>query len=280
MSKPIRFSRWRRLPGVHRITERKLPDHRSELQRLTLYLPGLTLDQAEQLAIREGITVQQYCEDLLRRVIEAEVARHRVERAEIAMGPLGSFDEITNDPAYLAEWSARSPRERVALDGAVAALPEPEEEPGPDVAPEPLPEEPEEELRLIPSDEEVPETPIEPAAVVLRHAGLGPEDAWAVLPTLRRGEPIPPDAAGELMQALIDLEKRLRDESRLDRRLCYALHRLAFEGQVLLTDAWPNLATDQGTVDVLRMIQESVDRILSGEDIRYYDRDPEPESPP
>ncbi len=119
----------------------------------------------------------------------------------------------------------------------------------------------------------------EPESLVLRHAAIGAEDPGAFLSRLRRGEPIPPDTASDLMQALINLEQTLRDERLLDRRLSYALHRLAFEGQMLLTDAWPGLATDQATVDVLRMVQESVDRILSGEDIRYYTRDPEPEPP-
>ncbi len=131
MAKQIRFSRWRRLPGVHRITEQKLPDHRTELQRLTLYLPGSVLDDAEQLAIRSGAgSVQQYCENLLRRSIEAEAVRDRGERAEVALGPLMSFDEITSDPDYLAEWSARASREQVFQGDAVASLPI--EEPKPD----------------------------------------------------------------------------------------------------------------------------------------------------
>ncbi len=48
---------------------------------------------------------------------------------------------------------------------------------------------------------------------------------------------------------------------------------------MLLTDAWPALASDQATLDVLRMVQESVERVLSGEDIRYYVREsPEEEA--
>ena len=42
-----------------------------------------------------------------------------------------------------------------------------------------------------------------------------------------------------------------------------------FEGQILHTDAWPG-AFDAWTVDTLRAVQEAVDRILSGQDIRYY----------
>ena len=63
----------------------------------------------------------------------------------------------------------------------------------------------------------------------------------------------------------------------LDRRLAFALHRLAFESQILHTDAWPG-AFDAWTVDTLRAVQEAVERILSGQDIRYYPRlDPPPE---
>lgn len=276
MSRPIRNSRWRRLPGAHRILEKKLPDHRTELQRLTLYLPGAVLDQAEQLAIREGASsVQDYCEGLLRRVIEAEAARSRVERVEAAQGSLESFDELTSDPEYLVEWSARSAAsEPLRLEGKVTPKPETEIVTGADWM-----SESDQDPRWIVPDQSGSELTEAPEAVVLRHAGLGPEDPWAVLPTLRRGEPIPPASASELLQALVALEGSLLEADQINRRLCYGLHRLAFEGQVLLTDAWPALAADQATLDVLRMVQESVDRILSGEDIRYHDRLPESEPP-
>ena len=55
---------------------------------------------------------------------------------------------------------------------------------------------------------------------------------------------------------MYDLEVEHRDRDQLDRRLAYALHRLAFEGQVLLTDAWP-AAADAGTIDVLRIVHDS-----------------------
>lgn len=280
MSKPLRYSRWRRLPGLHRITERRLPDHRSELQRLTLYLPGSALDAAERLALESGAgTVQSYCEDLLRRALESEVARGRVESA----AALASLDAIASDPDYLAEWSSRSALERLAVADAVAALAESWSEPEAQESGEEASEVEGESLATEPVRADIAVSggpPADPADVVFRHAAIGPEDPAGFLPTLRRGEPVAPGAAGELMQALVDLERRLRDERLLDRRLSYALHRLAFEGQVLLTDAWPNLAADQATVDVLRMIQEAVDRILSGEDIRYYAPGVAPESPP
>jgi hypothetical protein len=79
-----------------------------------------------------------------------------------------------------------------------------------------------------------------------------------------------------LAQALQALEEGLRDANRIDRRLAYALHRLAFESQVLHTDAWPGLY-DEWTVETLRAVQEYVDRILSGQDIRYYPEASRPE---
>ena len=47
------------------------------------------------------------------------------------------------------------------------------------------------------------------------------------------------------------------------------LHRLALESQVLLTDAWPG-AFDERVITAIRTVQEAVERILSGQDIRYY----------
>jgi hypothetical protein len=84
-------------------------------------------------------------------------------------------------------------------------------------------------------------------------------------------------ASQELLQALRDLEVEHRSATTIDRRLAYALHRLAFEGQVQLTDAWSTEPVDEPTVDVLRIVQESVDRVLSGEDIRYFAPEPGPE---
>ncbi len=47
------------------------------------------------------------------------------------------------------------------------------------------------------------------------------------------------------------------------------LHRLALESQVLLTDAWPGVF-DERVITAIRTVQEAVERILSGQDIRYY----------
>ena len=56
--------------------------------------------------------------------------------------------------------------------------------------------------------------------------------------------------------------------------LLHALHRLALESQVLLTDAWPGVFDDR-VITAIRTVQEAVERILSGQDVRYY---PAPES--
>lgn len=277
MAKRPKYSRWRRLPGAHWINDRKLPDHRTELQRLTLYVPGGVLDLAEALAARAGTaTVQEYCEDLLRRALADEAARQRLEETEARRGALAGLDAIANDPAYLSEWSASASAAGPYRTGSAGPEPSPpllvlEDRPDRDPDPSPNPG---------PDPRPGPIEPEDAAEVVFRHAALGAEDPAGLLPSLRRGEPIGPEAARELLQALIDLERVHHDADRLDRRLAYALHRLAFEGQVLLTDAWPGAAADPATVDVLRLVQEAVDRVLSGLDIRYYRREPGMEPTP
>jgi hypothetical protein len=265
--KQVRYSRWRRLPGVHRITEQRIPDHRAELQRLTLYLPGAVLDQAEILAARAGAAnVQAYCEDLLRYALELEAARDRESHDPAARVPFLSLDALENDPDYLAEWTASATHPaRPSLGGP--SEPEVEYEAPPALGGALAGDGPAEEPSIVHGTD--------PSTSILRHAAIGPEDPSAFLPTLRRGEPIHHATAEELLRALLELERSLVGQAQIDRRLAYALHRLAFEGQVLLTDAWPNVAADQATVDVLRMVQEAVDRTLSGEDIRYYARGPE-----
>lgn len=110
--------------------------------------------------------------------------------------------------------------------------------------------------------------PEEVVALVLHHAAPGVYDPSSFLAALRRGEPPEPGAARELLDALAALERSYQGEGWIERRVAFALHRLAFEGQVLLTDAWGRLA-DAQTVSLLRAVQEAVDRVLSGEDIRY-----------
>ena len=95
------------------------------------------------------------------------------------------------------------------------------------------------------------------------------EDQWGFLPCLRRGEAVPAAKVAELEGALERLEHELRGNNTLDRRLAHRLHRLALESQVLLTDAWPG-AFGEAIIQVIRTVQEAVERILSGQDIRYY----------
>jgi hypothetical protein len=246
VAESLRFSRWRRLPGVHRITEKRIPTHRAEAHRLTLYLPGAILDQAEGLAARAGASdVQSYCESLLRQAIEAEAARQSVEA--IAVEIPSDLDELVREClGAQADGPERTGDvHEVGLDRAPRAL-----------------------AMERPTDSDVDLDAH--ATLVIGHAALDKNaDPCGFLARLRRGEAVTPHIADELLRALVALEQALRGVPSLDRRLAFALHRLAFEGQVLLTDAWPALAADQATVDVLRLVQEAVERILSGENIRY-----------
>jgi len=104
---------------------------------------------------------------------------------------------------------------------------------------------------------------------VLSHVGPGDREPHGFLPSLRRGQPLSPAGVSELMAALHQIEADQRGASMLDRRLAYALHRLALESQVLLTEAWPGVF-DDCTIGAIRAVQEMVERILSGQDIRYY----------
>jgi hypothetical protein len=106
MSKQLRFSRWRRLTGWHRINEKKLPTHRTEEQRLTLYLPGALLDQAELLAAHaRAASIQLYCEALLSQAIEAETARVRGMTSQVANDAFETIDEMADDAPTMREWS-------------------------------------------------------------------------------------------------------------------------------------------------------------------------------
>jgi len=239
---------WRRPYGSFRLGQRGPAPADLDEQRITLYLPAQVLDWAEQQANAAGVsTVQIYCARLLIDAIESERSRGQVADAEARQGALEGYRAIADDPEYLAEWSASaSPRE-----------------PRPEItfvdAQEPAPR----------ADPAMPDAPSPAAVVVLRHAASGSDDPTAFLARLRRGEAIGDATAGELLQALNALEVEYRDARAIDRKVAYALHRLAFEGQVLHTDAWPG-ALDAPTVNLLRVVQEAVDRVLSGEDIRYY----------
>lgn len=265
-----KYSRWRRLPAFFRSGEFKMPDPREEEQRVSLYIPGIMLDLADEQAQRAGApSVQAYCADLLLRAIEGEHARAQVAELEARRGPLEGLDEIASDPEYLAEWRARfGGRDPVAVeppaDGSVPLnLPQG----GTPPIPVRMPITPE---RVTGLDASVD--------VVLRHAAVVGDDPQGFLACMRRGEPPALAQAAELAQALQILEENLHEAPALDRRLAYALHRLAFEAQILHTDAWPG-SFDEWAVETLRTIQEYVDRILSGQDIRYYRAAAPPETP-
>src|SRR5581483_10511229 len=130
-------------------------------------------------------------------------------------------------------------------------------------------------------DRPEPSTPrhLTPSAeVVLRHSGQSGVDPRGFLPSLRRGESAPLAEIAELARALQLLEAEYQGAELIPRRVAYALHRLALEAQVLHTDAWPG-TFDDWTVDTIRAVQEAVDRVLSGQDIRYYPTDSRRETP-
>jgi hypothetical protein len=237
---------WRRPGSSFRLGQSKPVVGNLDEQRITLYLPAFVLDQAEIQAARAGVpTIQQYCARLLRDAIEDARRLEQAAEDEARRGALIGFHAITEDPEYLVEWSASAtPRDRGEIQ-VVEALDQPQQA------------------------DAMPEPPSQAAQVVLRHAAVGSDDPAGFLATIRRGESVPETAAQELLQAIHALEVEYRDARTIDRKVAYALHRLAFEGQILHTDAWPG-AFDEGTVNLLRIVQEAVDRVLSGEDIRYY----------
>ena len=258
---------WRRPGTSFRLGQRGPSPPSLEEQRLTLYLPAHLLDWAEDQATRAGSsTVQVYCARLLGDAIEAEQSRAAVADTEAKRGQLEGFRAITDDPEYLAEWVAsaapRDGRHDVQITGSNPG-PEPNSNSDPDSYP-----------RTASDTAAMPPVGPSPAAqVVIRHAAIEDDNPALFLATLRRGEGVPEAVAGELLQALNALEVEYRTARAIDRKVAYALHRLAFEGQILHTDAWPG-AIPAETVNTLRVVQEAVDRVLSGEDIRYYPATP------
>jgi hypothetical protein len=108
MSKQLRFSRWRRLPGLHRVSEKKLPTYLTEAQRLTLFVPGAVLDQAEKLAAYAGTcNLQAYCEQLFSRAVAEEADRVMSRGAAAAADAMKTVDVMTQeDEPTLREWNA------------------------------------------------------------------------------------------------------------------------------------------------------------------------------
>jgi hypothetical protein len=271
------------LPGLYRIGERKPPSPDLDPQRLSLYIPGGLLDQAEAQAMRAGVeTVQEYCQGLLERAIELEHAREVMAETEAKRGSFEGLDEIANDPHYLAEWSGLSsgaylerPTVHLPVDTEPAAEPAARLEPADDVDSRDGEVEHVAAVPILP-----PGQPSEAARVILRHAVLLGDDPGALLAVLRQGAPVDPEAAQQLLQALAELEVEHRARAQLDRQVAYALHRLAFEGELLLTNPWSGMVPDETTVDLMRIVQEAVDRVLSGQDIRYYAPEAGPERRP
>ncbi|HKI18029.1 MAG TPA: hypothetical protein VKA15_09110 [Isosphaeraceae bacterium] len=304
MAKRPRFSRWRRLPGVFRSGEHRPPDKGSELDRIILYVPAAVLDLAERLAEKEGAaTVQEYCAQLLIRAVEDARVRHKVSDFEARRGPLEGLKEIASDPDYLTEWRARQEERRGASntmetedgkpDSTDEASPLFIEGPGDSPVEDDRADqqtEPEAgsalRVRIEMVDRSATTVALKPTVllasnqsaleILARHVGWVADD-WGFLPCLRRGEAVPPIRVSELTRALGELEDELRGAELLDRRTAHALHRLALESQVLLTDAWPGVF-DDNAVAAIRTIQEAVERILSGADIRYYPAPAEPGS--
>ena len=236
---------WKRPNGSFRLGQGKPVVENRDEQRLTIYLPAHVLDWAEEQAMRAGDpTVQVYTTRILREAIEDARNREQVAEAETRRGALEGFNAITEDPEYLAEWSA-----------SVAPLPE------------------KAEIHVIEAPARQAGTMFQGQSpsvqTVLRHAGVGLDDPSGFLATLRRGEGVSEACVEDLLEAIGSLEVKYQEAKIIDRQVAFALHRLAFEGQILHTDAWPG-QFDQETVSRIRAVQEAVDRVLSGEDIRYY----------
>jgi hypothetical protein len=254
--------------------------------------------------------VQDYCALLLMRTLENERVQQKVSDFEARRGPLEGLKQIADDPNYLAEWHERSdakpdsaPPARsdddenenesgsnilVRNDPLIIDIAHEEVERGPDEAPRepfltvhPALEVDFTESRPIDTEPDagvIPIVSLKPTVlkmsdssasdVIARHAGAG-EDQFGFLPCLRRGEPVPAVKSAELIYALNQLEEELKGSAAIERRTAHGLHRLALESQVLLTDAWPGVF-DERVITAIRTVQEAVERILSGQDIRYY----------
>jgi hypothetical protein len=300
-----RFSRWRRLPGVFRTGDQRPDTSGAQLDRIILYIPARILDLAESLAEKAGVgSIQDFCGLLLMKAIETERVRQKVADIELRRGPLEGLNEIADDPHYLAEWKQQSEEKAetpasppagapIFIESQPAAIPRaieviyPEQEAGAtDSAPAPghpeivysepvLERQP---FRILPAvNLAVPAianstgqsmSDRSPAEILSLHVGMG-DDEWGFLPCLRRGVPVPSSKVAELESALVRIEDELRGSESLDRRIAHSLHRLALESQVLLTDAWPGVF-DAVVIQAIRTVQEAVERILSGQDIRYY----------
>jgi hypothetical protein len=307
VAKRTRFSRWRRLPGVFRTGQHRPIEKGNELDRIILYLPARLLDLAEALAEKSGAaSVQEHCSRLLAEAIENDRARQKVDEFESRRGPLQGLREIANDPDYLTEWQKRHesrqdpvPMMEAQDDRDRPRLPAPDERLEGEHVDSPKESDASEPAQIVvsgdsgsaysqedsPGDAVAAAVPVSAPGVHLkptvllrgdgsameilsRHVGWI-EDHSGFLPCLRRGIAPPVDRISELTATLRQIEAELRSAPLIERRLAYALHRLSLESQVLLTEAWPGVFNDH-VVAGIRLVQEAVERILSGEDVRYY----------
>lgn len=247
-------------------------------QRLVLTMPwhlySLALELAQEQRSR---SVESYCLELLEgKLLEHQAERER-ERDEDHQRRfrLENLVGITDDPSYLEEWSSAVSRGEVGLNPSVlTSVARPLQMQPPSSPPPDWREDHSTVTHPTDSTSSMESSLISTASgVILRHAALEGDDPTAFLPTLRRGEPLELETTRELLLALRDLEAGLQGSELIERKLAFALHRLAYEGQILLTESSPRAAVDRPTLDSLRLVQEAVDRVLSGEDIRYFSTD-------
>jgi hypothetical protein len=298
-----KYSRWKRLPGVFRTGDNRPTNSGAELDRIILYIPARILDLAESLAEKAGLpNVQDYCGLLLMQAIEKERIQQKVADIEARQGPLEGLKQIADDANYLAEWQGHSDTKEgdhpthsanvetglgthgdpVTVDLGIARS---DGSPA-EVAARSLSAL--ETAMALASDQgsradvaaathvpivirkatEPKMTDSSASEIIARHAGAV-DDPGGLLPCLRRGEPVAAARSAELIFALNRLEDELRGATSIERGVAHSLHRLALESQVLLTDAWPGLF-DERMIHVIRTVQESVERVLSGQDIRYF----------
>jgi len=257
VSKQLRFSRWKRLPGLSRVTEHKIPTHLAELQRLTLYLPGELLDLAEELGMQAGHkTPQRYCEDLLTQALQGQGLQEETKVQDMVKSALADAAD------YLYQESLDTGRD------ILIGLTDPVQPNGPftlrlngpavtqEVGAQPTGDAP-------PKANESADTLALAKMEVIRHAGLATSnDTGTFLATLRLGEVPSESAADSLLSALEILDHGMASDEVVPRDLAGALYRLAYEPQVLLTEAWPVLAQDEFTLRLVRRVQAGVEQIL------------------
>lgn len=204
---------------------------------------------------------------------------HRPEATSELTIPANSIDHLALPAELEGGGETSKPGDGIASDCSKNPAPAPADEQGelasrPRIRIEPArrPAEP------VISQKITPEV-LDPGArqTLMKHVGFGQHDPGAFLPVLRRGQQMDAARLAELISALARLERDQQGVSVLERELAYALHRLGLESQVLLTEAWPGVF-DAGTTRGIRSVQELVERILSGQDIRYYQETDRPVS--